>query len=113
MDLRDLWTGLLSVRRAAVLASQLKPGARVWNKLGTDAMWDQGDYLVASLIDATMQQTWVIANNGLKEQDRSRQPDPVPRPADARQARERSATMERKARLWKRMMAERQKIDGN
>ena len=50
--LGDLWTGRLSVRRAAVLASQLMPGARVY-QVGTDDLsWTSTEYQLANILDA-------------------------------------------------------------
>jgi hypothetical protein len=106
--LGDLWTGLLSVRRAAVVASQLPGGSRVYGVDESDAMWSASDYWSAAAIDAIRENTWVSANYGVKESERSSRPQPVTRPADVRKSKADQARMEIDARkmqtAWKRRM---------
>lgn len=92
--LGDLWTGRLSVRRAAVLASQLPAGARVWQADMSDLAWSDTDYWSAALLDSLRENTWVTGNHGVPERQQGARPKPMDRPADVRAQREQQAKVE-------------------
>lgn len=104
--LGDLWTGKLTVRRVAVIASQLKPGARVWAVGSTDAMWSNTDYWLSVLVDDVRDNTWVTQNRGVKKP--SKRPDPVKRPKDLREQAEREAKLVINARTFQQAWRRRQ-----
>ena len=74
MDLGGLWRGEYTVRRVAALAANLPPGSQVWAAQDHDLAWTTTDYLLAVAVDRA---------RTTKEQE------PVPRPADTREARRR------------------------
>lgn len=90
------------------MASQLPAGSRVYGVDESDAMWSASDYWSAAAIDAIRENTWVSANYGVKESERSSRPQPVTRPADVRKSKADQARMEIDARkmqtAWKRRM---------
>lgn len=104
--LGDLWTGLLSVRRVAVIASQLPLGARVYGAGDSDAMWSTADYWAAGVVDAIQENTWVTANYGVKSSDQSPRPKPVKRPEDLRKEKADQARMEANARMMREAYAQ-------
>lgn len=100
--LGDIWTGKLSVRRAAVLASQLKPGARAWQADMFDLAWSNEDYWFAAVIEEIRNNSWLVANRGAKEKDRGPKPTKIDRPSDARKKAAKQAKMELNARAFQR-----------
>lgn len=44
------------------------------------SVWGDTEYMLADLYDAVMHNAWLVANRGLKESERSKQPTPYPRP---------------------------------
>lgn len=93
IDLVDMYTRRVSVRKVAVIASQLPPGSRVWQALGTNAAWRPVEYMLADLIDTTMHGVWVNANKDVEKGKRSKPPKPMPRPADRRAEQHRAAKL--------------------
>lgn len=57
LNLDDLGYGLRA-RRAADLAANLPPEARIWGKLNSACSWSTGDYLLANIADATSFMAW-------------------------------------------------------
>jgi len=83
-QLPERFTGRLTVRRAAVLASQLPPGARVWREMGVDGGWTSTEHLLAVAIDTLAWANWQRGGD-----EHARKPKSIPRPGDARRERER------------------------
>lgn len=82
IDLIDLYRGTLSPRKASVLALYLPPGAAVWQEAGTDSAWDTTDYLLAEVVDTLK---WA---NYQRAGGKGQKPEPLPRPAQLREIRE-------------------------
>jgi hypothetical protein len=51
LDLRDVFTGKISLRRAAVLTNGLPPGAGVRRLFGGDGAWSDETRMLAGLVD--------------------------------------------------------------
>lgn len=112
LQLGDLWVGLISVRRVAVLASQLPPGARVWQSENTDAMWTPQDYWLADIIDAIHSNSWIVANRGVPSGQTSPKPKQVDRPKDLRDQIKKDAMMELNARRFQQAWNQRKNKEG-
>jgi hypothetical protein len=68
-------------REVAAMAAHLPAGAPVLVAIDPRAAWSQTDWLLADLVDATRETTWVI--RGVFSKRRPRQPKPYPRPEAA------------------------------
>lgn len=84
IDLRDLFTGALPVRRCAVLVSELPPGARVWQASMADAAWTPDQYLLTEMIDQLREANWIARNTGVEQSKQTPFPDRIDRPVDTR-----------------------------
>lgn len=71
-----MWRGDISVWKISRLASQLPPGARVWQSLGDTEAWSTEAHLLA-LVAETL--SWANYQRGM---GKGAKPKPVPRPAD-------------------------------
>lgn len=101
VDLADLYTGRISMRRMAVLVSQLPAGSRYWQAVGgspafpdTVAAIHREGYLVRGAIHSLI---------GATVGKRVREPKPVEPPAEGWQqaALEKAEKQKRKAQRWK------------
>lgn len=96
IDLVDLYRGELSPRKAQVLAINLPPGSMTWQEMGVDHAWSVTDHLLAQAVDALNAANWQRAGQG-------KQPDPIPRPADLKELKDkRSAVLDRATRFKQR-----------
>lgn len=109
--LGDMWSGEVSVRRLSVVASQLRPGSRVWQALKTDAMWTPEQYMAATLIDAVNLNSWISANYGVEEGKQSPRPELYPRPGDLREEDDSEARMSKNARLMAAALSRKKETD--
>ena len=82
-----MYSGRETVRRVAVVASQLPPGSRVHVAETSDEAWTHAEYQAADLTDLAHMLLWATVNRGVEKSKQTKQPEPVPRPADARQKR--------------------------
>lgn len=98
--LGDLWTGRLTVRRAAVLASQLPAGSRVHQASESDAMWTSDDYWSAELADRLSIVAWQVANYGAEKGKTSPVPDRIERPANIREKAQRETKLKAGAKRF-------------
>lgn len=76
LNLDDLGC-VLRVRRAADLAANLPPEARIWGKLNSACSWSTEDYLLADIADATSFIAWAQtsdAAHGGRWKNRIRRP---------------------------------------
>ena len=97
LDILDLYRGAMTVRKAAVLALNLPPGALTWQEVGADSAWTVSDFLLADAVDT------LKAANYQRGGNKGQKPDPVPRPKELReQKRKREAEMERASRFLER-----------
>jgi hypothetical protein len=79
---------LLTWRELGVLVRQLPGGARTRLALGdTDSLWGLTEQLQALTVDELRNGNWQRANQGLKEHEQSRRPDPIERPGVKRRRR--------------------------
>lgn len=101
-DLVDLYRGDLSLRKALVLAINLPPGAMTWQEMGSDNAWAVSDHLLAQAVDALHAANWQRGGDGNKPQ-----PDPVPRPSDLREMKDKRSAMLARASRFKQRTAER------
>lgn len=77
MDLRDLWRGMLTPRRATVLMVNLPPGAGLWRALDVSGAWTTAEHLAAHTVDALAVANWQRSKAG---SEGKRMPEPLPRP---------------------------------
>lgn len=88
VDLLDLWRGRLTWRRLNALVRGLPPdSATLRAASGDNAGWGLLEHLVARLVDEVAAGNWWAVNKHLKPGQRSRPPQPVPRPGVARRER--------------------------
>lgn len=80
-DLRDFYTGRMSMRRLSVLVSQLPPEAATNRSiLGREAAaWSTADHLLAAAVDALNVANWQRTEDGQKGRNA---PKPLRRPTD-------------------------------
>lgn len=64
----------------AVLVYGLPPDSATRQAINKGPVWTNTDYLLADLVDATQHTTWVIANREVARHERSKPPEPYPRP---------------------------------
>ncbi len=93
----DVWAWKATPRRHAVITSQLRPGARVWQARMDDRMLTGDQYFHLQTLDGIAQLTWVLANKDLEKSKRSKPPKPHPRPADMRANRDKAAREQARA----------------
>jgi len=85
----------MSRRKAAVLAVNLPPGARIWAALGSDNAWTAETHMLANAVDTLVGANWQRSGgDGAK-------PTPVPRPGDEARAKVRKARMSSRAEQYK------------
>lgn len=95
IDICDLYRGLLSPRKAAVLLMGLPPGSLVWQEMGEDAAWTAGEHMQAAMVDVVNMLRWERA--GAK----GKAPDPLPRPSDIKADMDKRQAMLDKASRFK------------
>lgn len=72
-----MWRGLLTPRKAAVLVSQLPPGAALWRSMNVPGAWTNGEHLAAEQVDALKIANWQRSVDGSEGRNA---PTPVARP---------------------------------
>lgn len=86
------------MRKATLLALNLPAGAATWQEAGTDGAWTVTDFLLADVVDALNAANWQRAGDKAGQK-----PDPVPRPAQLRELKQkREAEMQRASRFLER-----------
>ena len=95
LDLLDLWRGLITPRKAAVLAMQLPAGAQTWVACGYDNAWTLTDHLTATLVDVLQIANWQRAGDS-----KTKRPTPVKRPHDIRGDNAKAERMDARARAF-------------
>lgn len=68
----------VTLRELRVLVERLPPGA--WPDYESPHSWSQESHLLAALIDAVQTLTWATVNMHVERAQRTRMPDPIPRP---------------------------------
>jgi hypothetical protein len=69
-----------TVRRAAVLTSQLPAESRIARALNEHLEWSTTDHLLATVIDAIQINTWVLASAHSDPKKSPKKPEPLERP---------------------------------
>lgn len=105
MDLRDIWRPDGSLLDVLIAVSQLNPGARVYQALGSDAAWSVEAHVTTSLLDAIREQTYVLIAQNAKNPKSVTPPEPTPRPAEARAKAIDAAVETRRQQEWEEMVA--------
>ena len=95
LDLLDLWRGLITPRKAAVLVTQLPAGAQTWVACGYDNAWTLTDHLTATLVDVLQIANWQRAGDS-----KAKRPTPVKRPHDIRGDNAKAERMDARARAF-------------
>lgn len=90
----------VSVRRLAVLATQLPPGARVWQAEGGEPSWANEDYWFAGLVDEVRRLTWEVATWGAERGRKGQPPKPLQRPKDKRAEKVKAVEASKNAARW-------------
>lgn len=75
LDLRDLFTGKLSFRRAAVLTAGLPPGAGIRRLYGGESAWSDETTLIAQLVDLVANLSYQLAGGKGARPKPSRPPE--------------------------------------
>lgn len=91
----DLYRGKLSPRKAQVLAFMLPPGSLTWQEVGTDGAWTTTDFLLADVVDL------LALANYQRGGAKGPKPDPVPRPKDLKELRDKREAVAQKAAAFR------------
>ena len=96
-----MYAGRVTVRRVAVVASQLPPGSRVHQAETADEAWTPDQYHAANITDLLNLILWATVNQGVEKGKQSKQPEPADRPADHRRKRAQAVDNAGKANRFK------------
>lgn len=83
VDLVDLWRGGLTLRRVAVLATQLPAGSRVWQATGGPRAWSDEYHGLLAVMNRVERLEWRKTEDGSKGKNPPQMQEPPPFVGDA------------------------------
>lgn len=99
LDVADLRTGALRVRRAANLAANLPPGSAVWREAGGPLAWTDEMHLLAAVEYRVQVLAWMQTADAKHGRNK---PKPMEPPKAVAKVRSDEAAIERRARRYMR-----------